>query len=106
MSAASATAVLIAMLADAREEAGVRQADLAVWIGKCRTTVRDWEAGRSSPPLRDYVAAADHLGYDVLLVPRDGDAAPVRGRRWRIRWRPGCSPSDPASPLQQQLDEG
>jgi transcriptional regulator with XRE-family HTH domain len=83
--------LLMALLTDAREEAGLRQEDLAAALGKNRQTLRDWEAGRSSPPLRDLVGLADRLGYDVELIARRGGDGPVRGRRWRIRWRPGST---------------
>lgn len=80
---------VIALLIHAREEAGITQRQLAARIGSSRSHLNAWEACRNSPSIPLLAAWTDALGYDVALVPREGDAAPVTGRRHVIRSRTG-----------------
>lgn len=85
----AALTLLLAQLIDAREEAGITQRQLAAKMHAGYASVKAWEEGYNAPGAERFVLWADTLGYDVVLRPRKGKDAPVRGKRWTIRWRPG-----------------
>lgn len=84
-----ALTMLLAQLTLAREEAGLTQTALGERIGVGLDAVKSWETGRCKPFAGSIIAYADALGYDLVLVPRDGKAGPVTGRRDLIRRRTG-----------------
>ena len=81
--------LLVAELVNAREEAGITQRQLGERLGVIQNTVDGWENGRSTPKVAGLILWADALGYDLMLKPRKGKQAPVRGLRSQIRRRPG-----------------
>lgn len=52
----------------------ITQADLASAIGVARTSVCNMEKGECSVLMHHLVAAADHMGYDIVMTirPRRG----------------------------------
>lgn len=56
------------LIADARDAAGLKQAELARTIGVARSTLCEWEAGPNEPPLRWLRKIAKELGTDVTAL--------------------------------------
>lgn len=52
-------------IAKAREEAGLRQVDLAQAVGVSETAVQKWESGENEPRTRNLMRIAEVLGRSV-----------------------------------------
>jgi transcriptional regulator with XRE-family HTH domain len=55
-----------------RELLGISQMDLANQLDTTQSAISNYETGRGGPSMRLAHRAADALGCDVRLVPRDG----------------------------------
>jgi len=55
------------------------QSEVADAIGVARTTICNMETGASSVLMHHLVAAADHMGYDIVMTirPRPKPAEPI-----------------------------
>ena len=53
------------VIASKRKLHGITQQDLADYLGVTRTTVHNYESGRSNPSMKMAKKIADHLKFDI-----------------------------------------
>lgn len=63
---------ILRTLVKTRKDAGLRVDDLAKRGGFCRNSLYQWEAQERLPTLPNIRAWAEVLGYDLVLVKREG----------------------------------
>ncbi len=85
----------------AREAAGLAQADLADRIGMSRASVANIERGAQRPPLHVAISACDALGLPIAEV-----VAKARAARGTPRVHGESATSDAAVQLAQMILEG
>jgi ribosome-binding protein aMBF1 (putative translation factor) len=61
---------LVEILVAARKKAGIRQADLARWLGKTQTFVARFEAGQRRIDIVELIALCRIIGIDSVKVHR------------------------------------
>lgn len=98
-------------LRELREQANLKQMDLAAQVGTTPAKVSSWELGRSLPPTRFLAALARTLGVsaDDLLeaISESRAVAPPPGEdRRRRRATEPSSPEPPIRPGQHSVESG
>ncbi|HET7425526.1 MAG TPA: ImmA/IrrE family metallo-endopeptidase [Gemmatimonadales bacterium] len=73
------TAWVARKIKDAREEAGLSQAQLARRLGRTQTAISYWEAGKRAPGLDDLVELSGVLQRDIAyFLPGREETTPIR----------------------------